>query len=115
MAETSRAPSEYLVAMSEATTMGYLSGLRNPTYYRLFISEFAAQGEEQRAIRTFESVRIRFFVARRSQFLDEKGPGSNLRAYAPGIRRYLVENYDVLPLGGSFVLLRRKPGDGRRA
>jgi len=99
---------DYLVPMSEATTMGYLSGLRNPTYYRLFISEFAPSGEEDRAIRTFERLKIRFFVARRSQFTDEPGPGSDLKSYAPKIRRYLVDNYEVLRLGYGFVLLRRK-------
>ena len=99
---------DYLVPMSEATTMGYLSGLRNPTYYRLFLSEFAPQGEEDTAIGTFERLKIRFFVARRSQFVDEPGPGSDLKSYAPKIRRYLVDNYEVLPLGYGFVLLRRK-------
>jgi hypothetical protein len=101
-------PSDYLVPMSESTTMGYLSGLRNPTYYRLFISEFAPRGEQQRAIETFERLKIRYFVARRSQFLPG-GPqlGSDLSRYAPEIRRYLIAHYEIIPLGTGFVLLER--------
>jgi glycosyltransferase involved in cell wall biosynthesis len=107
---TAGAPaSEYLVPMSEATTMGFLSGLHNPTYYRLFLSEFAPLGERQRAIETFERLKIRYFVARRSQFLPG-GPqlGSDLKRYAPEIRRYLIAHYEILPLGSGFVLLERK-------
>lgn len=108
-------PSDYLVPMSESTTMGFLSGLRNPTYYRLFLSEFAPKGEQQRAIATFRRLKIRYFVARRSQFLPGGSRlGSDLNRYAPAVRRYLVAHYKVLPLGYGFVLLERKPQDATR-
>jgi len=109
MRATSGARGDYLVPMSEATTLGLLSGLENPTYYRLFVAEFAPAGEQQRAIETFERLKIRFFVARRSQFMAGDGLGSNLQAYAPEIRRYLLDNYEVRPLGTGFVLLERRP------
>lgn len=99
--------SDYLIPMSEATTLGYLSGLENPTYYRLFLSEFAPAGEEARAIEQFENQKIRYFVARRSQFLGGPMIGSDLSKYAPNIRAYLLANYRVSELGLSFVLLER--------
>jgi hypothetical protein len=104
-------PRDYLVSMSEATTMGYISHLRNPTYYRLFTSEFAPRGEQERAIRTFEHYKIRYFVARRSQFLKGGGPSSDLARYAPKIKAWLLNKYDVIPLGNYFVLLERKNRD----
>jgi hypothetical protein len=101
-------PTDYLVSGSEATTMSYLSGLSNPTYYRLFLAEFAREGEEARAIKEFERRKIRFFVARRSQFVAGGGLGSNLQAYAPRMRSYLLDHYVVNALGQGFVLLERK-------
>ncbi len=100
--------SDYLVSGSEATTMSYLSGLSNPTYYRLFLAEFAREGEEARAIKEFDRRKIRFFVARRSQFVASGGLGSNLQAYAPQMRSYLLHNYVINALGHGFVLLERK-------
>jgi hypothetical protein len=102
--------SSRLVSMSEATTMGYISGLPNPTYYRLFLVEFAPSGERERAIRAFERCRIRYFVARRSQFLSGGNHSSDLGAYAPEIKAYLLEKYRVIPLGNNFVLLEREVG-----
>lgn len=99
---------DFLIPMSEATTMGYLSGLPNPTYYRLFLSEFAPPGEEERAIAQFETLKVRYFVARRSQFLEGPRIGSDLEKYAPRIRAYLQENYKVMELGPGFVLLERR-------
>ena len=52
--------------------------------------------------------RIRYFVARRSQFLEDGNHSSNLDAYAPQIKAYLLEKYRVIPLGHNFVLLERK-------
>ena len=106
---TDTAPAgSYLVSMSEATTMGYLARLPNPTYYRLFLTEFAPPGEQARAIQTFEHYRIRYFVARRSQFLRGGNHSSNLDAYAPQIKAYLLAKYRIIPLGDNFVLLERK-------
>jgi hypothetical protein len=102
------APGDALITMSESTTMGYLAGLPNPTYYRLFTAEFSRPGEQEKAIRAFESLQVRFFVARRSQFISGGGPGSDLASYAPKIRAYLIDNYTIIPLGNSFVLLERK-------
>lgn len=104
------APGDHLIPMSEATTLGYLSGLSNPTYYRLFLSEFAPAGEEERAIAEFERLKIRYFVARRHQFLGGPMVGSDLESYAPAIRAYLIENYNITELGPGFVLLERKDG-----
>jgi hypothetical protein len=100
--------SDNLIPMSESTTLGYLSGLPNPTYYRLFLSEFAPPGEEARAIAEFDKLKIRFFVARRHQFLDGPMIGSDLNRYAPSIRTYLMANYNIMELGPGFVLLERK-------
>jgi hypothetical protein len=109
LSRTQRAPrGSFLVPMSESTTMAYIAGLPNPTYYRLFITEFAPPGERERAIETFERYRIRYFVARRSQFLEGGGYSSNLDAYAPQIKAYLLSKYQVIPLGNQFVLLQRK-------
>jgi hypothetical protein len=99
---------DYLISMSESTTMGYLSGLRNPTYYRLFFREFAPPGEQERAIKTFNHDLIRYFVARRSQFLKGGGYSSPLGTYAPKIKAYLEEKYKIIPLGINYVLLERK-------
>ncbi len=101
-------PGDNLIPMSEATTLGYLSGLPNQTYYRLFLSEFAPQGEEARAIEEFDRLKVRYFVARRHQFLDGPMIGSDLKRYAPKIRAYLIENYSVTELGPGFVLLERR-------
>ena len=101
-------PGDGLVSMSEATTMSYLAMLPNPTYYRLFTAEFARPGEEDMAIETFDSLRVRYFVARRSQFFPGGGPGSNLAVYAPKIRQYLIDHYEISPLGDGFALLERK-------
>jgi hypothetical protein len=109
MEEVASAPPDAtIVSMSEATTMGFLSGLHNPTKYRVFVREFAIQGEEQRAIATIDRLMIDFLVARRSQFLSGGGFSSNLAAYAPELRAYLIRHYDIVPLGSSFVLLRRR-------
>lgn len=105
---TGKDKAEYLIPMSESTTLGYLSGLRNPTYYRLFTAELAPPGEEEFAISTFERLRVKYFVARRSQFLPGGGPGSRLDLYAPTIQRYLIESFNIRPLGDGFVLLERK-------
>ena len=96
-----------LVSMSEATTMGYLSGLPNPTYYRPFTVELGAPGEPARLLNTIERECIDAFVARRSQFLPGGGLGSDLRRYAPQVRRHLLAHYRVEPLGTGFVLLLR--------
>jgi len=101
-------PGATIVSMSEATTMGYLSGLPNPTRYRVFVREFGVPGEQARAIATFKRLKIDFFVARRSQFLPGGGFSSDLAAYAPKVRRFLVDHYQVVPLGRNFVLLRRR-------
>ncbi len=101
---------DFLIPMSEATTFSYLSNLVNPTYYRLFVAEFAHAGEEDRAIQQFEQHKIRYFVARRSQFLGGPRIGSDLASYAPKIRAYLIDKYRVTPLGDGFVLLTRKEG-----
>jgi len=107
--EMAKAPSgATLVSMSESTTMGFLSGLSNPTVYRAFSLEFSRPGEEDRAIKEFERLKITYFVGRRRQFLDGGGPASNLDSYAPAIKTYLLANYDIVPLGRNFVLLRRK-------
>lgn len=98
----------YLLPMSEATTMGFLSGLQNPTYYSLFTAEFTPEGEQELAIAAFEKLEIRYFVARRSQFFTSDVPASNLDNYAPVVKRYLLEKYRVIPLGTYFVLLERK-------
>lgn len=98
---------KYLVSMSESTTMSYLSGLPNPTYYRPFTVEFGAPGEPARLLRTIEELCIDAFVARRSQFLPGGGLGSNLRQYAPKVRQHLLSHYRIEPLGEGFVLLIR--------
>lgn len=97
-----------MVSMSESTTMGFLSGLSNPTVYRAFSLEFARPGEEEKAIETFERMKITYFIARRVQFLDGGGPASDLDSYAPKIKAYLLAHYEVIPLGEHSVLLRRK-------
>ena len=101
---------DFLIPMSEATTLSYLSGLANPTYYRLFAPEFAHRGEKEKAIGQFDQYKIRYFVARRSQFLGGPRVGSDLQSYAPEIRAYLINKYQVTPLGDGFVLLTRKGG-----
>lgn len=99
---------DYLIPMSESTTLSYLSNLVNPTYYTLFLPEFAHIGEQERAIEQFEQLKIRYFVARRSQFLGGPMIGSDLTSYAPKIRAYLIEKYQIVPLGEGFVLLTRR-------
>jgi len=96
-----------LIPMSEATTMSYLSGLNNPTFYRLFTTEFGAPGEPQAVLQAIENNCIDYFVARRKQFMAGGKTGSNLRVYAPEIRTHLIKSYSVTPLGERFVLLSR--------
>ncbi|RDH83365.1 MAG: hypothetical protein DIZ78_15340 [endosymbiont of Escarpia spicata] len=96
-----------LIPMSEATTMSYLSGLNNPTFYRLFTTEFGAPGEPQTVLQEIENNCIDYFVARRKQFMAGGETGSNLRVYAPEIRTHLIKSYSVTPLGERFVLLSR--------
>lgn len=102
------APGDALISMSESTTMSYLSGLPNPTYYRLFLAEFAPDGEQEKAIRTFDQLNIRYFVARKGQFIPGGGPSSDITRYAPQVFEYLKKNYDIKPLGKRFILLERK-------
>lgn len=109
MREVAKRDDPTLVPMSEATTMAYLAGAQNPTFYRLFTAEFAPPGEIERAIREFDRQQIDFFVARRSQFLQGGGPSSDLAQYAPLIKKYLVSKYRIRPLGMRFVILARDP------
>lgn len=96
-----------LIPMSEATTMSYLSGLKNPTFYRLFTTEFGAPGEPHAVLQAIENHCIDYFVAMRKQFIAGGQKGSNLRNYAPEIRTHLIKSYSVTPLGERFVLLSR--------
>ncbi|MBL3526126.1 MAG: hypothetical protein JMN27_00670 [gamma proteobacterium endosymbiont of Lamellibrachia anaximandri] len=96
-----------LVPMSEATTMSYLSGLQNPTFYRLFTTEFGAPGEPHTVLQAIENHCIDYFVAMRKQFIAGGQKGSNLRNYAPQIRQHLTQSYKVTPLGERYVLLTR--------
>ncbi|MBL3598506.1 MAG: hypothetical protein JMN25_01395 [gamma proteobacterium endosymbiont of Lamellibrachia anaximandri] len=96
-----------LIPMSEATTMSYLSGLNNPTFYRLFTTEFGAPGEPQAVLQAIENNCIDYFVAMRKQFMAGGEKGSNLRVYAPEVRTHLIKSYSVTPLGERFVLLSR--------
>lgn len=107
--EMAKAPENAsLVSMSESTTMGFLSGLSNPTVYRAFSIEFARPDEEEKAIEIFEQLKIDYFVGRKRQFMEEGGPASNLDAYAPKIKKYILDNYNMIPLGNNFVLFQRK-------
>lgn len=96
-----------LIPMSEATTMSYLSGLKNPTYYRLFTTEFGAPREPQTVLQAIEKNCVDYFVAMKKQFLSEGERGSNLRQYAPTIRNHLIANYKITLLGRRYVLLTR--------
>ena len=102
-------PGATLVPMSEATTMGFLSGLENPTYYRLFTVELFGKARQERAIETFEQFKIKYFVARSGQFIAGGAPASNLAAYAPMVKAYLLAHYDVRKLGENYVILIRRP------
>ena len=103
-------PGATIVPMSEATTMGYLSGLRNPTYIRLFTGELSPSGAQAAAIATFEQEKIDYFVARSGQFIPGGAAASDLGRYAPEVKAYLLTHYDVKRLGERYVLLvRRSP------
>lgn len=105
---TARDPDATLVPMSEATTMGFLSGLRNPTYYRLFTVELFGKARQQRAIETFEREKIKYFVARSGQFIAGGAPASDIDSYAPLVKKYLVSHYDIRSLSPTYVLLTRR-------
>jgi hypothetical protein len=105
-----RDPKATLIPMSYATTMGYLSGLPNPTYYRLFTAEMAGNAAQKQAIETFERFQIKYFVARRGEFFSPDGtdPAAVALAGMPLIRDYLMTHYDIRPLGELYVLLVRR-------
>ncbi|HEU5018865.1 MAG TPA: hypothetical protein VFT69_12950 [Pseudolabrys sp.] len=112
-------PGAYLVPMSEATTMGFLSGLTNPTYYTIFTIGLFGKERQEKAIDTFERLKIKYFVGRSGEFFAHGAPASDLSAYAPLVRAYLVSHYDIRRLGDSYVLLTRRgsapPSGGAKA
>ena len=107
MALISIDPEATMIPTSESTTMGFLSGKSNPTYYRLFTTELGGRGEPDRLIHAIEHYCIDHFVARKSQFISGGGPGSDLHLYAPRVRQHLIDHYRVDRLGKNFVLLSR--------
>lgn len=107
MDKLSDEPDATLIPMSESTSLGYLSGKPNPTYYRLFTTELGGIGEPERLLNAIERHCITHFVARKSQFIEGGGLGSKLKTYAPRVRQHLIDNYRVEPLGKGFVLLTR--------
>ena len=102
-------PGATLVPMSEATTMGFLSGLQNPTYYRLFTVELFGKRRQEQAIATFERDKIKYFVARSGQFIAGGAPASDIDSFAPLVKKYLVSHYDIRSLSHTYVLLTRRP------
>jgi hypothetical protein len=103
-------PNATLIPMSYATTMGYLSGLPNPTYYRLFTAEMAGDAAQTQAIGTFEQFQIKYFVARRGEFFSPDGtdPAALALAGMPLIKDYLLTHYDIRPLGELYLILVRR-------
>jgi hypothetical protein len=101
-------PGASLIPMSEATTMGFLSGLKNPTYYRLFTAELLGNARQERAIETFDRLRIKYFVARSGQFIAGGASASDLANYAPLVKTYLLTHYLVQELGRNYVILIRR-------
>ena len=112
---TARDSGAALVPMSEATAMGFLSGLPNPTYYRLFTVELFGRRRQERAIETFEQHKIKYFVARSGQFIAGGAPASDIDSFAPLVKRYLISHYDIQSLSYSYVLLTRRVGGLRDA
>ena len=103
-----KTPKASIVPTSESTTMAYLSGLDNPTYFRLFTRELAPPGAEAAAIETFEREKIDYFVARSGQFIPGGARASDLNRYAPAVKTYLLSHYDLVSLGERYVLLVRR-------
>jgi hypothetical protein len=110
-----RDPGATLVPMSEATTMGFLSGLPNPTYYRLFTVELFGRRRQETAIETIERHKIKYFVARSGQFIAGGAPASDIDKFAPLMKKYLVSHYDIQSLSHTYVLLTRRVADQRGA
>ena len=103
-------PDATLVPMTYCTTLGYLSGLRNPTYYRLFTGADPGKEGEEAAIKTFERYRITYFVARRGTFFAQDDPGAKQMAVLPLVKNYLLSHYDIRLLGENYVILVRSGG-----
>ncbi len=102
-------PDATLVPMTYCTTLGYLSNLRNPTYYRLFTtSEMPGKTGQQAAISTFERDRVTYFVARRGTFFSTDDPGAVQMVILPLVKSYLLRHYDIRPLGENYVILVRR-------
>jgi hypothetical protein len=102
-------PDATLVPMTYCTTLGYLSGLRNPTYFRLFTnSEMPGKQGQEAAVKTFEQYKIDYFVGRRGAFFTNDDPGAVQMASLPLVKDYLLRHYDIEPLGENYVILVRR-------
>jgi hypothetical protein len=104
-------PDATMVPMTYSTTLGYLSGLRNPTYYRLFTAaEMPGEKGQEEAVRTFERNKITYFVARRGTFFSDDDPGAVQTMILPLVKDYLLSHYDVRSLGENYIILVRRAG-----
>jgi len=105
---------DFLVCMPYEPIFNFLTGLRNPTRYDIFLpgEMDGSQEQQEEIIRSMATPRLKFIIIRYNELINNQDSGIKkkhlMRYYIPDVYQYILNNFYIERRIGPWVILKRK-------